>query len=72
MSKFDTQNSDMLRNAKVKKKLSGMNLSQMASTQRADLLNQYYGNKLAINLLTDEIYHYKDNAWQPISDKVLK
>jgi putative DNA primase/helicase len=51
--------------------LSSMNLSQMASSQRAELLNQYYDNNLAINLTTDEIYYYKDNAWQPISDKML-
>lgn len=51
--------------------LSSMNLSQMASSQRAELLNQYYDNNLAINLTTDEIYHYQDNAWQPISDKLL-
>lgn len=53
------------------KDLSGVNLSQMASSQRAELLNQYYDNNLAINLTTDEIYHYQDNAWQPISDKML-
>lgn len=56
---------------KMYKDLSTMNLSQMASSQRADLLNQYYDNNLAINLLTDEIYHYQDNVWQPISDKML-
>ena len=48
-----------------------MNLSQMASSQRADLLNKHYDHNLAINLTTDEIYYYQDNAWQPISDKVL-
>lgn len=58
-------------NRNIQKDLSTMNLSQMASSQRADLLNQYYDNNLAINLLTDEIYHYQDNVWQPISDKVL-
>ncbi|WP_294615454.1 primase-helicase zinc-binding domain-containing protein [uncultured Gilliamella sp.] len=58
-------------NHKMQKDLSTMNLSQMASSQRADLLKQYYGNNLVINLGTDEIYHYQDNAWRPISDKVL-
>lgn len=58
-------------NHNMQKDLSTMNLSQMASSQRAELLNQYYGNNLAINLKTDEIYHYQDNVWQPISDKVL-
>ena len=58
-------------NHNMQKDLSTMNLSQMASSQRAELLNQYYGNNLAINLGTDEIYHYQDNVWQPISDKVL-
>ena len=48
-----------------------MNLSQMASNQRAELLNEHYNHNLAINLTTDEIYHYQANAWQPISDKVL-
>ena len=48
-----------------------MNLSQMASSQRAELLNEHYHNNLAINLTTDEIYHYQANAWQPINDKVL-
>lgn len=48
-----------------------MNLSQMASNQRAELLNEYYNHNLAINLTTDEIYYYQANAWQPISDKVL-
>ncbi|MCX8655550.1 toprim domain-containing protein [Gilliamella sp. B2894] len=55
----------------MQNELSSMNLSQMASSQRAELLNQYYDNNLAINLTTDEIYHYQDNAWQPINDKVL-
>ena len=54
-----------------KKDLSGMNLSQMASSQRAELLNEYYNNNLAINLTTDDIYYYQANTWQPISDKVL-
>lgn len=58
-------------NRNRQKDLSTMNLSQMASSQRAELLNQYYDNNLAINLTTDEIYHYEDNAWQPISDKLL-
>jgi Predicted ATPase len=58
-------------NHNMQKDLSTMNLSQMASSQRAELLNQYYGNNLAINLRTDEIYHYLDYVWQPISDKVL-
>ena len=53
LSKFDTQNSDMLRNAKVKKELSGMNLSQMASTQRTNLIR----NKLAIKRESD---HFVD------------
>ena len=48
-----------------------MNLSQMASSQRAELLKEHYNHNLAINLTTDEIYHYQDNAWQPISDKLL-
>ncbi|OCG24709.1 hypothetical protein A9G11_03385 [Gilliamella sp. wkB108] len=61
----------IITNHNMQKDLSTMNLSQMASSQRADLLKQYYGNNLAINLRTDEIYHYQDNVWQPISDKVL-
>ena len=61
----------IITNHNMQKDLSTMNLSQMASSQRAELLNQYYGNNLAINLRTDEIYHYLDNVWQPISDKVL-
>ena len=48
-----------------------MNLSQMASSQRAELLKEHYNHNLAINLTTDEIYHYQANAWQPISDKLL-
>ena len=55
----------------MQNELSSMNLSQMASSQRAELLNEHYHNNLAINLTTDEIYHYQDNAWQPISDKLL-
>ena len=56
----------------MQNELSSMNLSQMASNQRAELLNEhYYNHNLAINLTTDEIYHYQDNAWQPISDKLL-
>ena len=55
----------------MQNELSSMNLSQMASNQRAELLNEHYNHNLAINLTTDEIYHYQDNAWQPISDKVL-
>ncbi|WP_392552726.1 primase-like DNA-binding domain-containing protein [Orbus wheelerorum] len=60
-----------LTKANIKKDLSNMNLSQMASSQRAELLNEYYDNNLAINMMTDEIYYYQNNAWQPISDKVL-
>lgn len=55
----------------IKKDLSNMNLSQMASSQRAELLNEHYDNNLAINMTTDEVYYYHGNAWQPISDKVL-
>ncbi|MDF7670122.1 primase-helicase zinc-binding domain-containing protein [Orbaceae bacterium ESL0721] len=51
---------------------SSMNLSQMASSQRAQLLKEHYDNNLAINLTSDEIYHYHENIWRPISDKVLK
>ena len=72
LSKINVQTLTNTNNQNLKKvETQNMNLSQMASSQRAELLNQYYDNNLAINLTTDEIYHYQDNAWQPISDKVL-
>ncbi|MCX8573915.1 MULTISPECIES: DNA primase family protein [unclassified Gilliamella] len=51
--------------------LANMNISQMAPSQRAKLLNQYYDNNLAIDLKTDKIYYYNNNVWQHISDKIL-
>lgn len=61
MSKLDIQND-----------LSRMNLSQMASSQRAQLLNEHYGNNLALNITTKEIYHYQGNHWTMIDDEILK
>ena len=72
LSKINVQTLTNTNNQNLKKlETQNMNLSQMASNQRAELLNQYYDNNLAINLTTDEIYYYQANAWQPISDKVL-
>ena len=74
MKKLEDQNPIKAVNKNLtnpKKDLSVMNLSQMASSQRAELLNEYYNNNLAINLTTDDIYYYQANTWQPISDKVL-
>ena len=70
LSKVNIQTLTNTNNLK-KLETQNMNLSQMASSQRADLLNKHYDHNLAINLTTDEIYYYQDNAWQPISDKVL-
>ena len=72
LSKINVQTLTNTNNQNLKKvETQNMNLSQMASNQRAELLNEHYNHNLAINLTTDEIYHYQDNAWQPISDKVL-
>ena len=72
LSKINVQTLTNNNNQNLKKvETQNMNLSQMASSQRAELLNEHYHNNLAINLTTDEIYHYQANAWQPISDKVL-
>ena len=72
LSKINVQTLKNTNNQNLKKlETQNMNLSQMASNQRAELLNEHYNHNLAINLTTDEIYHYHDNAWQPISDKVL-
>ena len=70
LSKVNIQTLTNTNNLK-KLETQNMNLSQMASSQRAELLNEHYNHNLAINLTTDEIYYYQDNAWQPISDKVL-
>ena len=72
LSKINVQTLTNTNNQNLKKlETQNMNLSQMASNQRAELLNEHYNHNLAINLTTDEIYHYQANAWQPISDKVL-
>ena len=72
LSKINVQTLTNTNNQNLKKlETQNMNLSQMASNQRAELLNEYYNHNLAINLTTDEIYYYQANAWQPISDKVL-
>ena len=72
LSKINVQTLTNTNNQNLKKlETQNMNLSQMASSQRAELLNEHYNHNLAINLTTDEIYYYQDNAWQPISDKVL-
>ena len=70
LSKVNIQTLTNTNNLK-KLETQNMNLSQMASSQRAELLNEHYNHNLAINLTTDGIYYYQDNAWQPISDKVL-
>lgn len=62
---------ETLTKTNIKKDLSSMNLSQMASSQRAELLIQYYDDNLAINMATDEIYHYQGSRWQVIADKLL-
>ena len=70
LSKINVQT--LTNNNNLKKvETQNMNLSQMASSQRAELLKEHYNHNLAINLTTDEIYYYQDNAWQPISDKLL-
>ena len=72
LSKINVQTLTNTNNQNLKKvETQNMNLSQMASNQRAELLNEHYNHNLAINLTTDEIYYYQANAWQPISDKVL-
>ena len=72
LSKINVQTLTNNNNQNLKKvETQNMNLSQMASSQRAELLKEHYNHNLAINLTTDEIYHYQDNAWQPISDKLL-
>ena len=72
LSKINVQTLTNTNNQNLKKvETQNMNLSQMASSQRAELLKEHYNHNLAINLTTDEIYYYQDNAWQPISDKVL-
>lgn len=71
LSKLDIENSNLLTNVKAKKDISVMNLSQMASSQRAELLSQHYDNNLALNIITDEIYHYNGSSWQVMSDKTL-
>lgn len=72
VSKLNMQNNTTLVNVKVNKELSSINLSQMASSQRAQLLNEYYDFNLALDLTTKEIYHYKDNYWQVIDEELLK
>ena len=72
LSKINVQTLTNTNNQNLKKvETQNMNLSQMASNQRAELLNEHYNHNLAINLTTDEIYYYQANAWQPISDKIL-
>ena len=47
-------------------------LSQMQASQKADVLIEHYDNNLALDMLTNEVYLYKDNVWQIISEMDLK
>ena len=47
-------------------------LSQMQASQKADVLIEHYDNNLALDMLTNEVYLYKDNVWQMISEMDLK
>jgi putative DNA primase/helicase len=47
-------------------------LSQMQASQKADVLIDHYDNNLALDMLTNEVYQYKDNVWQMISEIDLK
>ncbi|MWP63297.1 toprim domain-containing protein, partial [Gilliamella sp. Pas-s25] len=47
-------------------------LSQMQASQKADVLIEHYDNNLALDMLTNEVYQYKDNVWQMISEMDLK
>ena len=47
-------------------------LSQMQASQKADVLIDHYDNNLALDMLTNEVYQYKDNVWQMISEMDLK
>lgn len=49
-----------------------MKLSQMAASQRAQLLHEYYAFNLAIAMPAKEIYHYQDYYWQIIDEEILK
>lgn len=47
-------------------------LSQMQASQKADVLIDHYDNNLALDMLTNEVYLYKDNVWLMISEMDLK
>ena len=47
-------------------------LSQMQASQKADVLIAHYDNNLALEIVTNEVYIYKDNVWQMISEMDLK
>lgn len=47
-------------------------LSQMQASQKADVLIEHYDNNLALDMVTNEVYQYKDSVWQIISEIDLK
>lgn len=47
-------------------------LSQMQASQKADVLIEHYDNNLALDVITNEVYQYKNNVWQIISEMDLK
>lgn len=54
------------------KQKSVPDLSQMQASQKADVLIEHYDNNLALDMVTNEVYQYKDSVWQMISEIDLK
>lgn len=39
----------------------------MQASQKADVLIEHYENNLSLDMVTNEVYIYKDNVWYMIS-----
>ena len=70
---FDSNIKNSLKGSFFEIKLKSIpDLSQMQASQKADVLIEHYENNLSLDMVTNEVYIYKDNVWQMISEMDLK
>ncbi|AHN25852.1 DNA primase, phage-associated / Replicative helicase RepA [Gilliamella apicola] len=70
---FDSNIKNSLKGSFSEIKLKSIpDLSQMQASQKADVLIEHYENNLSLDMVTNEVYIYKDNVWQMISEMDLK
>ena len=70
---FDSNIKNSLKGSFSEIKLKSIpDLSQMQASQKADVLIDHYENNLSLDMVTNEVYIYKDNVWQMISEMDLK